>query len=51
MAETEKMIALRSEIPESLHIKLKSYCALDQTNIKQKIAELVKGYVDEKEKK
>ena len=47
----EKMIALRSEIPESVHIKFKSYRALDQTNIKEKIAELVEEYVKTKEKK
>lgn len=51
VAMAEKMIALRSEIPESIHIKFKSYCALDQTNIKEKIAELVEGYVKQKEKK
>jgi hypothetical protein len=51
VAMAEKMIALRSEIPESLHIRLKVCCALDRTNIKEKIAELVEGYVEQKEKK
>ena len=46
-----KQVAIRTEVDKDIHVAFKMICAKEDITIKEKTAQLVQEYVEQKEKK